>query len=305
MTPGILHAAAAGVRESASCIVIQKIREAGLCKHGLFDYRLLFVKRHQKMKSWPGALTFPGGVIDKSDQTSDFSQLKCINKAKDQSVLSEIEVVYRKTAIRELVEETGIDLNIDYRNLVPWSIWQTPLIYERRFNTVFYLMFMESSEDLNLRPQEGEIHSVHWLSPAEIFHDQNSKLAPPTVSDISKFYVHKTFQKLQSFANYRYQNYNTTQWMPVIVYFKDCFAAILSSDSYYNEALEIQLKDVTQKVLVSSTVAEHNKSQDVLCRILVTGDGRREFVGFSSNLEGHTFPNNEVLMSNNTQRQEK
>ena len=284
----LLKLASAGVRESASCIIVQKIANGNHCFHNVFDYRLLFVKRHQKLKSWPGALTFPGGVIDRkeSESVKNFSQVTNIDKF-TASAPSDIENVYRKTAVRELIEETEFPLTIAINTLIPWSIWQTPLSIPRRFNTIFYLVFVDTNE-LSLCPREGEIESLHWHSPAEVLKDSSVNLAPVTVADVSKFHSFPCYDQLKKFAKQRYNDYQTVQCMPVIVRLKDGLIGVNPNDSFYSEALELQLEDKTQLLSIDSTIEEFCEGHEVLCREIISSkDGKRKIIS-SSLWDGHS-----------------
>jgi 8-oxo-dGTP pyrophosphatase MutT (NUDIX family) len=283
----LLKKASAGVRESASCIVVQKIANKSYCSKNIFDYRLLFVKRHQKLKSWPGALTFPGGVIDKEESAyaKNFSQITKIDEL-SLSPPSEIEYVYRKTALRELIEETEFPLDTDIESLIPWSIWQTPLSIPRRFNTIFFLVFVGSVE-LDLKPRKGEIESLHWLSPAEILSDSSVYLAPVTVADVSKFSSHPRYDQLIEFSKQRYQNHQTIQCMPVMIQLKNGLVGINPADSFYPEALELQLKDTSQWINIDCTVEEHCAAQEVLCREIIVSESGNRKIMTSALWDGH------------------
>ena len=276
----------AAVRESASCIVAEKIANKGACAHNMFDYRLLFVKRSAKMKSWPGMSTFPGGVIDRedSDKLSQFSPIDYISKASG-SKPTDVEQVYRNTALRELQEETNFPDNVTSESLVPWSIWQTPLSIPRRFNTVFYLTFAPSTV-IDLSPQEGEIESINWYSPAEILLDDSITIAPPQIADISKFYVHKTYNELQSFALARYQHHSTHQCMPVLVNFNDGLCGINPADSFYKQALELQQQNISNVVKSEDSEQSNAQKQEILCRTLL-GNSRGSVVSHRAYWDGH------------------
>lgn len=285
--------AAVGVRESASCIVVQRIADNTYCSQNTFDYRLLFVKRHQRLKSWPGALTFPGGVIDQEEtvSTPNFNQLSCIDR-RSSAEPSDIELIYRQTALRELLEETSFDKDINIHELIPWTILQTPLTLPRRYNTAFYLIFVGSNK-LNLKPREGEIDSLHWLSPGELLFNSSNKVAPPTVSDVSKFLQHTTYDQLVDFSNLRYLNYQTNQCMPVSVQFSDGIVQIFPGDSFYPEALEKQLRDTSQKLSIDCPVKEHIKEQETVCRsVFDLRDGQRKVL-YSDLWDGHAIIDSE------------
>jgi len=129
-------------RESAACIVVNWIK-SGLCKHGQYDYRMMFVKRSSKMKFMPNVVTFPGGVVDEIDRAgSPGHGLDCV-RAKCQRE----DVMYRMAAVRELAEETGLVLDTDVE-LTPWSMFLAPLSLKMRFNTLFYMIFLQPDTDV-------------------------------------------------------------------------------------------------------------------------------------------------------------
>lgn len=287
----LLQFASKGVRESASCIVVQKIDNECFCSHNHYDYRMLFVKRHSKMKSWPGTTTFPGGVIDKDDLhgISNFSQISELLQFGKEKI-SYTEQVYRQTALRELSEETDFPKTDNINHLIPWSIWQTPLSFKKRFNAIFYLMFVDS-KNFNLNPQEGEIESVHWFSPSEVLDDVSISLAFPQLNDISKFCHFKTYNELQKFANYRYKNFRTIQCMPVIMKFSDGVCGILSQDSFYIDALSMQLKDTSKELEIDNTINDHNSKQQFLHRSVLTKTGVSYVASNIGTLkDGHRLP---------------
>ena len=270
----ILKNASLGVRESASCIVAQKIRDKQKCSYGIYDYRLLFVMRDSKQRSWPSTLTFPGGVVDSDDGLEQLTSISPLSE----SPPTDLEMLYRETAVRELVEETKFPNPINLRSLIPWSIWQTPLSFKRRYNAVFYFHFVSGEEFLPLEPSEGEIESLHWFSPAEVLLDSSKTIAPVQVSDVGRCYQMKTFEELQKFASKRHQNHETEQCMPVLAIFADGACAIHTQDSFYETALQMQILDTSRMIKVEGTISENSAVQEVVCRTVMDGQGNRSMV---------------------------
>eukprot|EP00116_Pleurobrachia_bachei_P003704 sb/3463966/ len=262
------------IRQSASCILINKLPTGQRCSKGIFDYRVLFVKRSAKMKSWPGALVFPGGNLDKEEMTSsgdmtssaDFTPLSSIPRG---PTPCSRELVYRRAALRELQEETSYtNDSVTTADLIPWSLWQTPVALPVRFNTPIFALFAPSTTAL--QPQEGEIESLHWLSPLELISNPELTVAPPQITDSLKLFPHQTFSGLREFAVQRYMNHTTHQCTPVLVKFNDGMCAIFPGDSFYEEATRSQLADLKRMLEFDCSTTENEGSQSVLMSVLNT-----------------------------------
>ena len=276
------------VRESASLIVVQRNTENATCLHG-YNYKLLFVKRNQKMKSWPGALTFPGGVIEKLDFNGikDFTPVDLIRPSAHK-IFCKNEIVYRKGAIRELIEETNFPSEISTENIIPWSIWKTPLSIKNRFNTLFYIYFTEKQDlDMYMSPQFGEVESLHWLSPGEALNDSKNVFAPPQITDLHKFLKHLQCDALHSFSEERYSRFETSQCTPVLVKFNDGISGILHYDSFYETALEMQEKDTSGPVKINANVMDNTNAQERKCRSILTNSRKSFVISQNVSYDGH------------------
>jgi 8-oxo-dGTP pyrophosphatase MutT (NUDIX family) len=105
---------------------------------------LLLVKRTPKARFMGGAWVFPGGAVDRDE--------------------GEGEAALRAAALRELVEEAGIQLSSP-QELVPFSRWITPPQVKIRFDTWFYLAPLP--EGAEPRVDGNEVVDARWYEPAE------------------------------------------------------------------------------------------------------------------------------------------
>lgn len=70
----------------------------------------------------------------------------------------------RHTALRELREETGVDVD-DVDRLTLVSRWVTPSVAPERFDTIFYLLELASSVEAVVDGREVVGHA--WVTPEE------------------------------------------------------------------------------------------------------------------------------------------
>lgn len=123
---------------------------------------VLLLQRAPRRDGRPGAWVFPGGKVEPGDRIVD----------------SEPEVA-RRAAVRETLEEAGLDL--EPHGLAPISRWITPEIAPRRFDTWFFLGVVGAEHAV--RVDGGEIVNHRWLPAAsalESHHAGELALAPPT-----------------------------------------------------------------------------------------------------------------------------
>ena len=135
-----------------------------LLRDGSKDLEVLLLRRSRKLSAFPGAWVFPGGVTEPRDHTEDDPPSS--------------QTAARNTAVRELKEETGLD--IDAATLVPLSRWTAPEMMPRRFDTWYFLG--EAATDA-VRIDHREIHDHRWTSPDDALAGHRAgriALFPPT-----------------------------------------------------------------------------------------------------------------------------
>ena len=101
---------------------------------------VLLVQRNPEQRFMGGAWVFPGGALDAGDGDE------------------------RGTAVRELVEEAGIELG-DGAELARYSRWITPAQVKVRFDTHFFVA--RAPEGAEARVDGSECVDARWLRPAD------------------------------------------------------------------------------------------------------------------------------------------
>jgi len=185
------------------------------------------MKRASTAKFMPNAAVFPGGTVDKADlDVSAWHKLFTavhgeteLGRLKDSLIFptqpemyvdgndSKLpnQILFRITAIRELLEESGVFVGtngvhevskadreriykepewfVEYcknlksapavNRLYEWSVWLTPThILPKRFDTVFYLLALnqEESRDLTFHHDNSELITTTWEGPHQTLH---------------------------------------------------------------------------------------------------------------------------------------
>jgi len=153
-------------RPAASVVLVRrgaKHRGAGL--------EVLLVKRAASAKFMPSVWVFPGGAVDRQD--------------------GESEAGYRACAVRELAEETQIELAKD-EELVLFSRWITPEVISRRFDAWFFLALAPAHTPP--RPDGVETTDAGWFEPQSAL-DANAAgelaLAFPTVKQLESLLAYR------------------------------------------------------------------------------------------------------------------
>jgi len=170
------------IPKNAAAIILLKDRH---------DPKVFWVKRGDKLRFMPGFHAFPGGQVDAGDVEIP------VQNAEDEE-----SAIMRVAAVREFFEETGVlltngagqlspehrkaermaleegaktfkqilddnELTIDAADLLAAGRWVTPPMSPRRFDTCFYLAWLEDNQE----PQiiHGELAEGEWIRPQEAF----------------------------------------------------------------------------------------------------------------------------------------
>lgn len=126
--------------------------------------RVLVGRRNPKSRFLGGFFAFPGGVIEPEDG--------------DLATEDEMTVL-RRTAVRELHEETGLDVSAEELLPAGWRV--TPPFTPRRFETKMFLAPVEREFE-PAPPIPGELIDLHWETPENLFARWRAleiRIAPP------------------------------------------------------------------------------------------------------------------------------
>jgi 8-oxo-dGTP pyrophosphatase MutT (NUDIX family) len=119
-------------------------------------FQVLMERRCQTLKFAPGAYVFPGGRVDDVDHENAKTYAGSFDDG-----------AYRIAALRELAEETGVNLSASYaQELVYFAHWITPPQSPKRFETKFYLG--QTTQDHILEKDDVETDEVCWVCPNEM-----------------------------------------------------------------------------------------------------------------------------------------
>lgn len=182
----------AKLRPSSTLIISSRINQVPINSNG-YDYKVMLLKRSSKMRVAPGFHVFPGGGLDKNDQSLDhwlsvfkqpdlsslrslYSPLlhaKSISKLLDDNNSSALpnEISFRLCSLRETFEETGILLATRRDQLAGFKVfadliepkelvkWQERV---KKDSSQFAIMFKE----LDLVPDLLALHEwANWITP--------------------------------------------------------------------------------------------------------------------------------------------
>ena len=146
-------------RPAASVVLL---RRGG--KHADRALEVLLLKRTEGAKFMPGVWVFPGGAVDVED--------------------GEGEAGLRTCALRELLEEAGIELPAD-EELVLFSRWITPEVISTRFDAWFFLALAPAHTPPE--PDGIETTDARWFEPRAALDAQAAgdlALAFPTIKQL-------------------------------------------------------------------------------------------------------------------------
>lgn len=167
---------------------------------GADKFDVLMVERPSR-GFFGGLVVFPGGKVDPVDKT-ELARSVVSGESEDGE--------FRRAALRELAEETGLAATgsgvvvaptgrddalykaildsgdtLAGESLVLISRWVTPEAAPRRFDTLFYLLSTSMTPEVRLDEEELVDHA--WVSPAEALrrhYDDEWKMISPTLAHL-------------------------------------------------------------------------------------------------------------------------
>lgn len=170
------------IPKNAAAIILMKDKS---------DPKVFWVKRSDTLKFMPGFRAFPGGQVDESDLTipvihcedeesalmraaaaREFFEETGVLLARGAEKLSTASLKAKRRALedktktfKELLEEDG--LVIDGSQLFAAGRWVTPPMAPRRFDTCFYLAWLEDNQEPEI--EIGELAEGEWIDPQAAF----------------------------------------------------------------------------------------------------------------------------------------
>lgn len=143
------------------------------------DLQVLLVKRSPEARFMPNVWVFPGGAVDSGDreETPD-------------------DIQYRRAAMRELLEEAGIELE-DSDALIPFSRWITPTEIGTRYDAHFYIAL--APQNSHPEPDGREAVDAGWFNPSEALkrHQRGEMgMVFPTIKHLEELACYKNADQL-------------------------------------------------------------------------------------------------------------
>lgn len=132
----------------------------------------------------------------------------------------------------------------DVWSLSEWSNWLTPTSFTRRYDTLFYISFLENEPAVFLDDKEM-IHSK-WMTPAAAvfkYGKNQIQLGPPQVYELSRFCQFPKLANFKSFQEGR-ASQGCEQWLPVLLKCTDGILELLPYDDQYPSESEKVLKEL-------------------------------------------------------------
>ena len=244
--PTTLHSTEAAVARPSSTVV--------LARDGVAAPELYLVRRHAQA-SFGDTYAFPGGVVEPADAgVSGFCRGLSVEEANRSLELEAGAIDYYSAAIRELFEESGVllagkhpddpvdvteltaardalnggtlrwDRFIADRQLVLrcdalhyFSFWITPVFFDKRYATRFFLAEMPG--DQLASHCGGELTDSCWMTAAQVLDAvrlQDMRIPPPTQRTLQALAAHDSVASMLDWAD-RCRRQGVPRILPVVV----------------------------------------------------------------------------------------
>lgn len=149
-----------------------------LLRDGDVGLEVYLIRRAAAM-NFPAVTAYPGGGVDPNDGEPD-----------DPATLVQ-------AAVREVAEETGVDLSDT--ELVSFARWITPEPLPVRFDTEFFAAALPPGQEPELRGTEADHaawHNPNWLLANRA--TVNAQLLPPTLATMYQLAIHASVNEALS-----------------------------------------------------------------------------------------------------------
>ena len=185
------HTTPAELRPASTVVVLRPGATAA--------FEVLLVRRNDRVAFMAGAYVFPGGRVDDADASGVREAAFLGESPRFPDLTTADEWRYRVAAVRELMEEANVRVEVD--DLLPIAHWVTPEIEIRRYDTRFFLTLMPEGQEA--RHDDGELTELAWLTPAGAL-DRCRRgeimLPPPTWTTLRQIERHATLPDLLAWA---------------------------------------------------------------------------------------------------------
>jgi 8-oxo-dGTP pyrophosphatase MutT (NUDIX family) len=157
-------------------------------------------RRVSTMAFAAGMYVFPGGAVDPIDLTGSQEWLAAQSGSSagaalpdftrwPADVIGEDTLAARFAAVRETTEEAGVDLGTEVAVSMSYiAHWATPAVEDRRYDTRFYAVALDDSQQTSQTSGESDEHV--WVTPKDAL-GQYSRgellMLPPTVAVLAAF----------------------------------------------------------------------------------------------------------------------
>lgn len=132
--------------------------------------KFLMGQRSEAHIFMPGYFVFPGGRMERADVYQHLIDEKDAKRLAAQSVRRNLASALLGCALRETLEETGLDLFGHKKPLRYIGRAITPPGQVRRYDTRFFLTIVEQHSIGTLSPPDNELLTVDWIEAQAIPH---------------------------------------------------------------------------------------------------------------------------------------
>ncbi|XP_065068583.1 acyl-coenzyme A diphosphatase NUDT19-like [Rhopilema esculentum] len=160
------------------------------------------------------------------------------NRKKIEGLLSHEEVlIWRKKVHNDAFAFLDLcrQFNVvpDIWSLKEWSCWLTPVVLERRFDTMFYIYATDNKPAIDY--DEKEMSDAIWRTPKDLLCDHiggTLQLPVPQIYELTRLGQFLTLEELAEFSLQR-ECLGTERNLPIRVKFNNGFMSISPGDHFY------------------------------------------------------------------------
>ena len=203
-----------------------------IARDGAQSLEVLLLRRNEKIAFHGGSWVFPGGRVDDSDVTGEAS--------------IELDVA-KLAAVREALEETGVQLAVDM--LMPFAHWTTPVELPKRFSTWFFVALVERPTEVKI--DNSEIVDYRWLTPGTaLAHHVDGELSLPAPTFVTLLGF-KAIESIAALAAHL-RAIEIQRFVPRLVQLDDGRCTLYHEDAGY-ESLDMDAPGARHRLVMKGT----------------------------------------------------